>query len=466
MTASEDGGDRFTMPITLIQALWFSWLAGFVIVASVLMSGLIRLAWLALHSRPVRHGRCLTMAAEMSAELGLRRPVQLLETEHPALLLTWGMFRPKILLPRAAREWSESLCRVVLSHEFAHIRRNDWFVQLLAEFIRCVYWFNPLAWLAASRLRQDSEQACDDAVIGGGVAGSDYAGHLLHLARAARASSPIWLPAPAMARLSSLERRIGAMLDDGISRRSISTTTRLTAASAVVTVTVLLAGVAVIAQSFATLSGSVIDPTNRILPNATLLLTNAQTQSKYEVRSDSTGRFEFVGLPAGRYILEATQPGFASFKWEMTISGQRLQKDIALEVGSLQETITVMARPRAVTATPPPPRPAPRLAAGRTAEKCMPSAVGGNLVPPAKHVDVKPVYPGDLAQASVGGVVILDARIQPEGDVGEVSVLTSAHPALDAAAIDAVRQWRFTPTLLNCEPIEVKMNVKVSFRAQ
>ena len=78
------------------------------------------------------------------------------------------------------------------------------------------------------------------------------------------------------------------------------------------------------AARFATLSGSVLDQTNRVITNTTLVLTNAQTRAKYEVHSDSTGRFEFVGLPAGGYELEATRPGFAHFKWELIVSGERV----------------------------------------------------------------------------------------------------------------------------------------------
>jgi TonB family protein len=480
--ASARSGSGFPLAESRIVGQWLVplWFAGFALGCGVLLSGLVRLAWLAAHSRPVTEGGCLTLSTEMRQTLGLHRTVQLLETDHPALLFTWGLMRPKILLPRTARDWPDDLCRIVLAHEFAHIRRHDWSTQLLAELLRYACWFNPVIWLATTRLRQESEQSCDDAVIGSGVAGSDYAAQLLRLARAARTASPAWLPAPAMARPSSLERRIAAMLDHDVRRGSIPRATRAAIAGSLILLTMLLSGLAVFAQTFATLSGSVIDPTNRVLGNTTLLLTNAQTLAKYEVRSDSTGRFEFVGLPAGQYTLEAARPGFASLRMDLTISGQRLQKDLALQVGSLQETITVTPRrapqptgpsPRAVVPPPPPPPPPPsaptaRPPASHRAANCTPTAEGGNLVPPTKTFDKKPNYPDELVQAGVGGVVTLDARIQPEGRVGEVNVTTSADPALDAAAVEAIRQWQFTPTLLNCEAIEVKMAVHVTFRTQ
>jgi TonB family protein len=481
--ATAHRADAAERPASLAMLGWMltlSWITGLALGLCVLLAGWLRLVWLAARSRPLAHGRWVALSAEMIAELGLRRPVRLLETDHPALLLTWGLVRPKILLPRGARTWPDELCRIVLAHELAHIRRNDWIVQLLAESVRYANWFNPIVWIAATRLRQESEQACDDAVLESGVSGSLYAAHLLNLARAARTASRSWLPAPAMAHYSSLERRIAAMLDDRISRNSMHPVVRVAAIGPLLALTVLLAGVTVFAQSFATLSGSIIDPTNRVLTDTTLVLTNVQTRAKYEVHSDSTGRFEFVGLPAGQYNLEAIRPGFATFKGELTISGQRLQKDIALQVGSIQETLTVRARnpARAIrnqqgasAAPPSPPLPSttPLARPGRlrsAADNCTPTAAGGNLVPPKKLVDVKPIYPDELAQARVEGVVVLDTHIQPDGTVGEVAVTSSTHPALDAAAIDAVRQWVFTSTLLNCEPIEVKMNVNVAFRAQ
>ena len=68
--------------------------------------------------------------------------------------------------------------RIVLRHELAHIRRGDWVVQIAGEILRTAYWFNPLVWIACARLRQESEQACDDEVLTSDVDGPDYATHL------------------------------------------------------------------------------------------------------------------------------------------------------------------------------------------------------------------------------------------------------------------------------------------------
>jgi len=103
--------------------------------------------------------------------------------------------------------------------------------------------------------------------------------------------------------------------------------------------------------------------------------------------------------------------------------------------------------------TPPPPPPPPPQSVLR---------VGGNIRPPQRVVDVAPTYPPIALAAAVEGVVILEAVIAEDGSVRDVRVLRSI-PLLDTAAVEAVRQWRFTPTLLNGEAVPVVMTVTVAF---
>ena len=79
--------------------------------------------------------------------------------------------------------------------------------------------------------------------------------------------------------------------------------------------------------------------------------------------------------------------------------------------------------------------------------------------------NVNPVYPQDAQTARVQGVVIIEARIEADGTVGSARVLRSI-PMLDEAAVDAVRQWEFTPTLVNGVPVPVIMTVTVNFTLQ
>ena len=88
--------------------------------------------------------------------------------------------------------------------------------------------------------------------------------------------------------------------------------------------------------------------------------------------------------------------------------------------------------------------------------------VGGVVRPPQKIHHVAPNYPAIAQAARVSGVVILDALIADDGSVRDVKVIRSV-PLLDASALEAVRQWRFTPTLLNGVPVQVIMTVTVRF---
>ena len=89
--------------------------------------------------------------------------------------------------------------------------------------------------------------------------------------------------------------------------------------------------------------------------------------------------------------------------------------------------------------------------------------VGGQIKEPKKLKHVAPNYPDNAKQARVQGVVILECTISPQGKVTDVKVLRGI-PLLDAAAIEAVKQWVYTPTLLNGVPVPVIMTVTVNFR--
>src|SRR5262249_37173334 len=156
---------------------------GMFFAAAVLLTGWIRLAWIARRSNPVFSAKWAQTAESIMRDYGLQRRIHLLRSRRSAMLATWGLFRCKVVLPCDAESWPEDRIDVVLRHELAHVRRHDWLLQIVAELMRVVYWFNPLMWIACTRLRCESEQACDDTVLSSGVAGSEYAAHLLELAR-------------------------------------------------------------------------------------------------------------------------------------------------------------------------------------------------------------------------------------------------------------------------------------------
>jgi TonB family protein len=147
------------------------------------------------------------------SEFGIGEPVALREIAE-GMPMTAGVFRPAIFLPAESAAWSWERLQVVVSHEYAHIRRGDAAVQLLARTALCVQWFNPLAWFAWRSLLAERERAADDLVLASGAQASEYAGHLLEIARTSQAASV----GIAMARPSQLEGRLAAILDSRVKR--------------------------------------------------------------------------------------------------------------------------------------------------------------------------------------------------------------------------------------------------------
>jgi protein TonB len=95
----------------------------------------------------------------------------------------------------------------------------------------------------------------------------------------------------------------------------------------------------------------------------------------------------------------------------------------------------------------------------------QPLRVGGNIKQPTKVRDVRPAYPATAQSSKVQGIVIIEATIGPDGRVRDARILRSV-PLLDEAALEAVRQWEYEPTLMNGKPTAVIMTVTVNFRLQ
>jgi hypothetical protein len=370
--------------------------------------------------------------------------------------------QPKVILPPEAFDWPEDRVRIVLGHELAHVLRRDWLVQVVAELLRSVYWFNPLVWIAVRRLRQESEQACDDAVLGLGVNGPEYATHLLAVARAFKGYEATVFPAPAMARPSSLERRVRAMLNTRLNRTPITWSNAVATVVALVCLTLPLAGLVASAQAAAaSFSGSLIDAVGRILPNATLVLTSVQTKQKYEANSDDAGHFVLTGLPAGEYQLGARLPGFDTSQGRVTLAaGQVLDRDVALQIGGIQETLTVSSK-EAPTA----PRPARQGLGQPGVDRCSQVTTGGCIQPPLRIADARPRYPQAHVASGTAGKVEVDGRIGTDGFIKDFRVIAPADPEFASATVEALRLWQFTQVRLDGVPVEANIHVLVKFVA-
>jgi TonB family protein len=454
--AAADGFSRAALSRVLIIV----WLGGVATSLSVLGIGLARLRWLASRARRVTTGPWAAAANDISGVFRLRRTPALLQSDHPSLLVTWGVWRAKVLLPANAPEWPADRIGIVLAHELAHVRRGDWLVQMAADLLRSAYWFNPLVWLACQRLRLESERACDDAVLGLGVDGSAYASELVTLARSFRSARQAFVPAAAIARPSSLERRVRAMLNAQLNRDPITRSASIAAALVLTAVTVVVAGFGASAQSeFGSVLGTVTDQNGRTIAGVAVVLSNASAQEKHELKTDAAGHYEFAGVKPATYELLFESMGMSAIKHEgLSIgSGQVATVHALMKVGSVMETITVTDSPDAPRS--PVVRDWSGVRATRRTDPCATSTNGGCLLPPVKIKDVRPIYPSGVP----GSVVVLAGRIDATGHMTGLEVLRSADPALASAALEAVNAWEFLPTHLDGQPVETRMTVTVNF---
>jgi TonB family protein len=414
------------------------------------------------------------------------------------------VFRPTILIPRDALEWSEERIRIVLTHELAHITRFDWLAQILAEIARSIYWFNPLFWIASLWLRTESEQACDDAVLNAGFDPNDYASHLLEVARILGRSTPAWAAVLSMSRPPNLERRFLAMLNPALNHRSLTKAAMLGIAAVAVFVTLPLSAMQIVqpapvepalvaretpipapaktiaspspvvtpkkaarpsavkpaaspasptqAPALSTLTGSVYDGTGAVVPGVAVTLTRNDGLAS-ETTTNDAGQYQFTQVPIGSYMLKAQLPGFTSSARRMDLqSNGVVRQNIVLSVGSISEEVTVRTTGQ--------PRPPVQTSTPRRIR------VGGNIQAAKLISQVKPVYPASARDAGIQGPVHLQGIIGTSGTLVGLRVVAAADRDLANAAIDAVRQWLYQPTLLNGEPVEVVTDITIEFEFQ
>ena len=195
--------------LSIVLAIWgigMVWLIGRLVIGAVLLRRVVRKGT-ALDNTEWRHP-----LLEAADRLALERLPRLVMSDRLPMPFACGVLQPAIVLPVGAAEWDDRRRRAVLFHELAHLSRYDLIGNALGQLACAVYWFHPLVWVAARKLRVESERAADDLVLGVGTRASEYADHLLQIVcRAARSRTPaIALP---MAQRHEFEGRMLAILE-------------------------------------------------------------------------------------------------------------------------------------------------------------------------------------------------------------------------------------------------------------
>ena len=247
------------------------------------------------------------------------------------------------------------------------------------------------------------------------------------------------------------------MLNPPNQRRPLSAAAR---AAIVAALSFTALQIAAASQAPATPSGTVTDPTGRVVPGVTVRLSSSTSEAVFETQTDASGAYQFTAVPSGEYMLTTRYMGFQSLRRRVSISASSPAMPLAMQVGTLRETVTTRGGQNS--------KDGPRTEQRKqpyAREACTPQETGGHIVPPQKIRDVHARYKQAWAEANLEGSVLLQAMIGVDGRVRELEVVSPVHPELEDEALEAVSQWEFTPTWLNCQAIEVRMFVTVSFGA-
>lgn len=444
---------------TVTRPSWFGWLLslwtiGLIFLGARIAVGRLRIRRLARRAGLLDISYAKSILESVCLRLRIIRRLEVRISTEVAIPFTWGLFHPTVLLPAEARQWSRKHLEFALAHELAHVKRLDYLTQTTAQVACALFWFHPLVWLAASEIRKERERACDDIVLNLGHWATDYAEFLLVLTRSLRRPNHGLLTGVAMVQSSQLEVRMKALLDSGLNHRSLVASRALLVSALAMGLLLPVAAIRVAAKnSVGNISGTVHDPSGAVVPGADVILINVESGQKAVDRTRKDGTYEFPANPAGRYRLEITNPGFVRTKTadlELKPSSA-LHQDITLSLGEVTQMVTVSGhRPADISAAP---TPAPQRI-----------RVGGLVEAAHLTYQVKPDYPAIVQKEGVEGTVVLRAVIGTNGEILGLSPSSGPDPALIKAAMDAIRQWRYKPTLLNGVPVEVATTIEVTFQ--
>jgi beta-lactamase regulating signal transducer with metallopeptidase domain/tetratricopeptide (TPR) repeat protein len=184
--------------------------------------GMLGVWYVARNAEELLHDDALLELDRTRDQLQLKMNVRLLRSSRISVPVLWGVFKPVLLLPPDVVTWPAERLRVVLMHELAHLKRFDGVSLILTRIAVSLFWFHPLAWSLERGGRSECERACDDLVLASGTKPSEYADHLLAIARSMPTFDPFRSVTLAMSRKSQLEGRLLSILQPHVARRVFS----------------------------------------------------------------------------------------------------------------------------------------------------------------------------------------------------------------------------------------------------
>lgn len=436
---------------------------GALIRLTIMMTGVRRL------SRLAQHGTRVAVEAEIETALDVRADVRVVDgVHHP---VTFGLRRPLVLIPTLLAQQPEAVRRAVLCHELLHVRRRDWMWLVLEECVRTTFWFHPaVSWLI-SRIQLTREELVDSLVVRALGQRKAYIQALL-----AFSETTPFRPAPAFGPRDHLARRI-QLVSKEVVMSPIRTAAGCVAFAVVVSIGGWYGARALPLQATGQASAGPLErQARRITPENPIPRRTSSVLPQYppalvsekldvlvtvNITVDSGGRVaEHRVVSIGVARANATRPENASYgsQFEDAVADalRQWQYDAPFE-GPIAFPVSLRFLPNGTV-----------VELTTAADVDAPTWHGGavrirdGVAPPTKIKDVRPAYPAAAQDAKTQGIVILEIRVEPNGKVSNARVMRSI-PALDQAAMDAVKQWEFQPALLNGAPTAVVMFVTVNF---
>jgi TonB family protein len=445
--------------------------------------------------------------------LGIEDGVDLLETSRGSMPMTYGLFRPAIFVPADMAGWSAERRRVVLLHELAHVRRRDGATHLLARTALALYWWNPLVWSAWREFLKERERAADDLVLSAGACASDYAGHLLEIARSMQSPPVFAWAAVAAARRSQLEGRLLAILDSHRNRKAPRRASVIAASFLGIAILAPLAAIqAQSARAQTQVSGqeSVGSPAALIksgdLEREQSKFDQAKTLYRKALAALNTGpeaatAFIHLGIvdlaakdaaqaisdfeqaqsadpaKAGeaqmwtaiaherqnnpeaaaacyQSALAAEAPGSAAAATVMELYAQLLlQQGRDEEAGTMRTQADGIRKALAAQA----------VSSGHTSGSDV-HRIGGDVTAPVLTSKVEPKYTEEARIAKYQGTAVLSIEVGPDGLAHNIKVVRALGFGLDQKAIEALSRWKFSPGAMAGHPVTVAAMVETNFK--
>lgn len=298
--------------LTVLLLVWAA--VAFAVLAS-LAGAALALRRIVRSSKPVVDASWLAILWEICDRFGLDEPPLLLRSEETQMPFACGVLKPTIVIPAESDDWTLDRRRAVLLHELAHVTRHDLLGHTLGRLVSAVYWFHPLVWTAAKRLRAESERACDDLALSCGTVAADYAEHLLDIVTSVRRERTPAV-ALAMARRKEFEGRMLAILDPELARAKLGRWKLVTLVASLGVFSVLVGAVSPTARPAAVDAGHSVAERTVALHSAPAItaaqpsanpvpLPNAPIQARSEHGAPTQKKLSVNTIVQGSYVLTA-----------------------------------------------------------------------------------------------------------------------------------------------------------------